>query len=101
MSCWANHDEQLVIASLARYHRRSLPKKRHQSWSLLDREQRRLVERLSLLLRLAVAMDRALRGQWPASRRSVMATASAFCCSQPIQPMTSALSSGACRAASQ
>ena len=57
-----NHDEQLVIASLARYHRRSLPKKRHQSWSLLDREQRRLVERLSLLLRLAVAMDRRPEG---------------------------------------
>ena len=57
-----NHDEQLVIASLARYHRRSLPKKRHESWLLLDRDQRRVVERLSLLLRLAVAMDRRPQG---------------------------------------
>ena len=57
-----NHDEQLVIASLARYHRRSLPKKRHDSWALLDRDQRRLVERLSLLLRLAVAIDRRPEG---------------------------------------
>lgn len=57
-----NHDEQLVIASLARYHRRSLPKKRHESWLLLDRDQRRVVERLSLLLRLAVAIDRRPQG---------------------------------------
>ena len=57
-----NHGEQLVIASLARYHRRSLPKKRHESWLLLDRDQRRLVERLSLLLRLAVAIDRRPQG---------------------------------------
>lgn len=53
-----SQSEQLVIASLARYHRRSLPKKRHESWLLLDREQRHVVESLSLLLRLAVAMDR-------------------------------------------
>jgi exopolyphosphatase/guanosine-5'-triphosphate,3'-diphosphate pyrophosphatase len=53
-----SQSEQLVIAALARYHRRSLPKKRHESWLLLDRDQRRLVENLSLLLRLAVAMDR-------------------------------------------
>ncbi len=53
-----SQSEQLLIASLARYHRRSLPKKRHESWILLDRDQKRLVERLSLLLRLAVAIDR-------------------------------------------
>jgi len=53
-----SQSEQLVIAAMARYHRRSLPKKRHESWLLLDRDQRRLVENLSLLLRLAVAMDR-------------------------------------------
>jgi len=50
--------EHLMVAAIARYHRRSLPKKRHESWILLDRDQKRLVERLSLLLRLAVAMDR-------------------------------------------
>ena len=53
-----SHSEQRVIASLARYHRKSLPKKRHESWSLLSAEEKALVERLSLLLRLAVAMDR-------------------------------------------
>ena len=53
-----SHSEQRVIASLARYHRKSLPKKRHESWSPLSQEEKTLVERLSLLLRLAVAMDR-------------------------------------------
>ncbi|WP_461556780.1 Ppx/GppA phosphatase family protein [Synechococcus sp.] len=53
-----SQSEQLLIASLARYHRRSLPKKRHESWLLLDRDQRRIVETLSLLLRLAAAMNR-------------------------------------------
>ena len=53
-----NHSEQRVIASLARYHRKSLPKKRHDSWMPLTPEEKALVERLSLLLRLAVAMDR-------------------------------------------
>ena len=53
-----SHSEQRVIASLARYHRKSLPKKRHESWSPLTQDEKALVERLSLLLRLAVAMDR-------------------------------------------
>ncbi|MEE2695729.1 MAG: Ppx/GppA phosphatase family protein [Cyanobacteriota bacterium] len=53
-----SHSEQRVIASLARYHRKSLPKKRHESWSPLSHQEKALVERLSLLLRLAVAMDR-------------------------------------------
>ena len=51
--------EHLMVAAIARYHRRSLPKKRHESWQLLDgREQRRTVAAMALLLRLAVAVDR-------------------------------------------
>ncbi|UPH90977.1 Ppx/GppA phosphatase family protein [Synechococcus sp. NB0720_010] len=51
--------EQLMVAAIARYHRRSLPKKRHESWQLIEgREQRRTVSAMALLLRLAVAMDR-------------------------------------------
>ena len=51
--------EHLMVAAIARYHRRSLPKKRHESWQLLDgREQRRTVSAMALLLRLAVAVDR-------------------------------------------
>ena len=51
--------EHLMVAAIARYHRRSLPKKRHEAWQLLDsRQQRRTVNSLALLLRLAAALDR-------------------------------------------
>ena len=48
-----------MVAAIARYHRRSLPKKRHESWQLIEgRDQRRTVSSMALLLCLAVAMDR-------------------------------------------
>jgi len=51
--------EQLMVAAIARYHRRSLPKKRHEAWQLIEaREERRCVASMALLLRLAVALDR-------------------------------------------
>ncbi len=51
--------EHLMVAAIARYHRRSLPKKRHESWLLIEgREQRRTVFAMALLLRLAAALDR-------------------------------------------
>jgi exopolyphosphatase/guanosine-5'-triphosphate,3'-diphosphate pyrophosphatase len=47
------------VAAIARYHRRSLPKKRHESWQLItDRQDRRTVGAMALLLRLAAALDR-------------------------------------------
>jgi len=54
-----SHAEHVMVAAIARYHRRSLPKKRHESWQLLEsREQRRTVSSMALLLRLAAALDR-------------------------------------------
>jgi len=51
--------EHLMVAAIARYHRRSLPRKRHESWQLIeDRDQRRSVIAMALLLRLAAALDR-------------------------------------------
>jgi exopolyphosphatase/guanosine-5'-triphosphate,3'-diphosphate pyrophosphatase len=51
--------EHLMVAAIARYHRRSLPKKRHESWQLVaTRENRRCVHQMALLLRLAAALDR-------------------------------------------
>jgi hypothetical protein len=48
-----------MVAAMARYHRRSLPKKRHESWQLIgSREDRRTVSTMALLLRLAAALDR-------------------------------------------
>ena len=54
-----SQSEHLMVASIARYHRKSLPKKRHEAWQLLgDEDQRKLVSEMSLLLRLSTAMDR-------------------------------------------
>ncbi|NJL37643.1 MAG: Ppx/GppA family phosphatase [Leptolyngbyaceae cyanobacterium SM1_4_3] len=48
-----------TIANLARYHRKSCPKKKHENYrNLTSKRHRRLVEQLSPLLRLAVALDR-------------------------------------------
>lgn len=48
-----------VIANLARYHRRSTPKKKHENYSNLpSKKHRQLVNQLSAILRLAVALDR-------------------------------------------
>ena len=51
--------EHLMVAAIARYHRKSLPKKRHDSWQLLiDESHKSLVSDMSLLLRLSCALDR-------------------------------------------
>ena len=51
--------EHLMVAAIARYHRRSLPKKRHESWQLIEAgQQRHTVFTMALLLRLAAALDR-------------------------------------------
>jgi exopolyphosphatase/guanosine-5'-triphosphate,3'-diphosphate pyrophosphatase len=48
-----------TIANLARYHRKGDPKKKHESYRNIDsKKHRRIVEQLSPLLRLAVALDR-------------------------------------------
>jgi exopolyphosphatase / guanosine-5'-triphosphate,3'-diphosphate pyrophosphatase len=54
-----NEIEIETIANLARYHRKSSPKKKHESYrNLASKKHRRVVEQLSPLLRLAVALDR-------------------------------------------
>ena len=53
-----SQSETNIIASIARYHRKSLPKKRHESWqSLVSKEDKILVLEMSLILRLAAALD--------------------------------------------
>ena len=48
-----------TIANLARYHRKSAPKKKHDNYrNLTSKRHRRVVDQLSALLRLAVALDR-------------------------------------------
>lgn len=48
-----------VIANLARYHRQSKPKKKHENFSSLpSKKHRQIVSQLSAILRIAVALDR-------------------------------------------
>jgi exopolyphosphatase/guanosine-5'-triphosphate,3'-diphosphate pyrophosphatase len=47
-----------LIANVARYHRRAFPKKKHRNFARLDRAERRLVRRLSGILRVADGLDR-------------------------------------------
>jgi exopolyphosphatase/guanosine-5'-triphosphate,3'-diphosphate pyrophosphatase len=51
------HEVEL-IANVARYHRRALPKKSHENLARLDKEDRRLVRRLAGMLRIADGLDR-------------------------------------------
>jgi exopolyphosphatase/guanosine-5'-triphosphate,3'-diphosphate pyrophosphatase len=54
-----NETEIEIIANIARYHRKSPPKKKHESYrNLLHKEHRTIVNQLSAILRLAVALDR-------------------------------------------
>ncbi|MFN6567252.1 Ppx/GppA phosphatase family protein [Dendronalium sp. ChiSLP03b] len=54
-----NETEIEVIANLARYHRKSAPKKKHENYrNLLSKKHRQIVCQLSSILRLAVALDR-------------------------------------------
>ncbi len=51
--------EHLIIAAIARYHRKSLPKKRHDAWqALLHKKDRKIASEMSLILRLSAALNR-------------------------------------------
>jgi exopolyphosphatase/guanosine-5'-triphosphate,3'-diphosphate pyrophosphatase len=47
-----------AIANIARYHRKSTPKKKHENYQILPKKYRQVVDQLSPMLRLAVALDR-------------------------------------------
>jgi exopolyphosphatase / guanosine-5'-triphosphate,3'-diphosphate pyrophosphatase len=65
-----------TIANLARYHRKSDPKKKHDTYrNIASKNYRRAVEQLHPILRLAVAMD----------RRQIGAIASVYCDIQSAQ----------------
>lgn len=51
-------EERELVAQVARYHRRSHPKRSHPPYMALARERRDVVSRLAALLRLADALDR-------------------------------------------
>lgn len=47
-----------LIALVARYHRKSAPKAKHDEWSALGEDDRERVRRLAAVLRIAVGLDR-------------------------------------------
>ena len=52
-----------IIANIARYHRKSQPKRRHEGYNNLPTKQdRQIVDRLGAMLRVAVALDRGRSG---------------------------------------
>ncbi len=51
-------NEKEIIANIARYHRKSHPKMKHEGYNLLSIEDRRMVAKLAALLRIADGLDR-------------------------------------------
>ena len=49
--------DQLLVALVVRYHRRSSPQPDHEGYSTLDRNDRVAVSKLAAILRLAIALD--------------------------------------------
>lgn len=47
-----------LIANIARYHRKSAPKLKHEPYKALTKENRKIVSQLSAMLRVAVGLDR-------------------------------------------
>lgn len=47
-----------LIANIARYHRKGPPKRKHESYGALSKKNRKRVDQLSAILKLAVALDR-------------------------------------------
>jgi exopolyphosphatase / guanosine-5'-triphosphate,3'-diphosphate pyrophosphatase len=55
-------EEVELIANVARYHRRAFPSKSHSNLAGMSRDQRRLISRLSGILRIADGLDRTHSG---------------------------------------
>jgi exopolyphosphatase / guanosine-5'-triphosphate,3'-diphosphate pyrophosphatase len=47
-----------LIAQIARYHRKSKPKRKHETYAYLSDNHRKMIKQLSAILRLAIALDR-------------------------------------------
>lgn len=50
-------DDVLLVALVARYHRRASPKPTHQGFNTLERDRRVTVSKLAAILRIAIALD--------------------------------------------
>ena len=64
--------EMAMVASIARYHTKSLPKRAHESWATLDPPDRLTVRSLAAILRIADGLDRGRGGPRRARGRASM-----------------------------
>ena len=58
-----NGKERLIIGSIARYHRKSLPDMKHDHYAALKEDERRVVDILASILRLADGLDSSHQGR--------------------------------------
>jgi exopolyphosphatase / guanosine-5'-triphosphate,3'-diphosphate pyrophosphatase len=58
-----SRQDLLLVALLARYHRRAYPQPGHEGYGTLGRDQRVVVAKLSAILRLAIALDESRSGR--------------------------------------
>ncbi|MCR9013579.1 Ppx/GppA phosphatase family protein [Aquiflexum gelatinilyticum] len=58
-----NNEERIMLALMARYHRKSGPKKKHEIFGQLESKERTLLKGLVGILRIAVALDKT-KNQW-------------------------------------
>jgi exopolyphosphatase/guanosine-5'-triphosphate,3'-diphosphate pyrophosphatase len=58
-----NESEKSIIANIARYHRKALPKDTHLDFTELNKGEQKTVQQLSSILRLADGMDRGYEGR--------------------------------------
>lgn len=81
-------EEIEVIANLARYHRKSLPRRKHLPFEAMTKEHKRLVRQLSALLRLTAVLDRRRKAAVQAVRW-VVQSRTACLYIQPFDPADS------------
>ncbi len=53
-----SENEKLMIANIARYHRRALPKEKHADFMQLNERDRKITAQLGAILRISDALDR-------------------------------------------
>ena len=57
-----SQNEQLIVANIARYHRKSAPKESHKNYAALQVKERQVVRQLAAMLRIADGLDRSHSG---------------------------------------
>lgn len=80
--------ETLVIANVARYHRKKGPKKKHEHFAELDIEDQRLVRVLASLLRIGDGLDRTHSQSVTSVEVELGSDAAYFTVHAPVEPAT-------------